>query len=131
MSPERYQQAGRIYHAALELASETRAAFLDSVCGSDDDLRREVESLLAAHDKVGDYFAVPAIEFAAELVVNHHKPSLLGQSLSHYRMVSLIGAGGMGEVYLAEDARLGRKVARCKGIERDSSIVSLRQLTSG
>lgn len=111
MSPERYQQASEIYHAALELKPEQRSAFLDKACGADDDLRREVESLLAAHDKVGDYFASPALEVAAGLVAVNQSPSLVGQSLSHYRVLSLIGAGGMGEVYLAEDTRLDRKVA--------------------
>ena len=111
MSPERYQQVSEIYHAALEVQPEQRAAFLDEACGADDELRREVESLLAAHDKVGNYFASPALEVAAGLIAAHQSPSLVGQNLSHYRVLSLIGAGGMGEVYLAEDTLLDRKVA--------------------
>ena len=81
------------------------------MCGSDEELRREAESLLRAHDKVGNYFAAPALEVAARLVAGRQNLSLAGQSLSHYNVISLIGAGGMGEVYLAEDTRLGRKVA--------------------
>jgi eukaryotic-like serine/threonine-protein kinase len=111
MSPERYQKAGHLFHAALEVEPESRAAFLDEECGADFELRREVESLLAAHDKVGDYFAAPAMEVAAGLIAPGQSPSLMGRSISHYKVLSLIGAGGMGEVYLAEDARLGRKVA--------------------
>ena len=110
MSPERYQRVSRLYQAAVEIEPEARAAFLDSACGSDEELRREVESLLAAHDKVGDFFAAPALEIAAGLIAAPN-PSLLGQSFSHYRVLSLIGAGGMGEVYLTEDTHLGRKVA--------------------
>ncbi|MEK6284837.1 MAG: protein kinase [Acidobacteriota bacterium] len=111
MTPERYQKAGHLYHAALEIEPEARAAFLDGACGSDEELRREAESLLRAHDKVGNYFAAPALEVAAGLVAGRQNLSLMGQSLSHYRVLSLIGAGGMGEVYLAEDTHLGRKVA--------------------
>ena len=111
MTPERYRKAGQLYHAALEVEPEARDALLDGACGGDEELRREVESLLTAHDKVGDYFAAPALEVAAGLLADRQNPSLMGQSLSHYRVLSLIGAGGMGEVYLAEDNRLGRKVA--------------------
>jgi eukaryotic-like serine/threonine-protein kinase len=111
MTPERYQKAGHLYHAVLEIEPEARAAFLEGACGGDQELRREVESLLAAHDKVGNYFAAPAAEVAARLLAQRQNPSLISQSFSHYRVLSLIGAGGMGEVYLAEDTLLGRKVA--------------------
>jgi len=111
MTPERFREAGHLYHAALEIEPEARAAFLDGACGEDEELRREAESLLRAHGKVGNYFAAPALEIAAGLVAAQQHRSLMGQSLSHYRVLSLIGAGGMGEVYLAEDTHLGRKVA--------------------
>ena len=111
MTPERYQKAGHLYHAALEIEPASRAAFLDEACGEDEELRRETESLLLAHDKVGNYFGTPALEVAAGLLGGQQHLSLMGHSLSHYRVLSLIGAGGMGEVYLAEDTRLGRKVA--------------------
>src|SRR5262245_47446292 len=111
MTPERYKQIGQLYHAVLELEPGARAAFLDNSCGDDGELRREVESLLRAHDKAGNYFATPAMEAAAGLLAEQKHPSLVGHSVSHYQVLSLIGAGGMGEVYLAEDARLGRKVA--------------------
>src|SRR5262245_33479082 len=111
MTPERYKQIGQLYHAVLELEPGARAAFLDNSCGDDGELRREVESLLRAHDKAGNYFAAPAMEAAAGLLAEQIHPSLVGHSVSHYQVLSLIGAGGMGEVYLAEDTRLGRKVA--------------------
>ena len=59
MDPERYQKAGDLYHAALELAPEDRTAFLEQSCGSDVDLRREVESLLAAHQQAGQFIEEP------------------------------------------------------------------------
>lgn len=111
MTPELYEKAGRLYDAALEIDMHARTAFLDREFGADHELRREVESLLAAHDKVGNYFAAPALEVAAGMLTERQNLSLMGRSLSHYRVLSLIGAGGMGEVYLAEDTRLGRKVA--------------------
>ena len=111
MTPERHRQVGNLYHAALETEPEARAAFLDGACGADEELRREVESLLGAHGTVGNYFAAPALEVAAGLLAARQDPSLMGYKLSHYSVLSLIGAGGMGEVYLAEDVHLGRKVA--------------------
>jgi eukaryotic-like serine/threonine-protein kinase len=111
VSPERHQKAGHLYHAALEVEPGSRAAFLDGACGGDEELRREAELLLRAHDKGGNYFAEPTLEIAAGLVAERQSLSLAGKSLSHYRVLSLIGAGGMGEVYLAEDMRLGRRLA--------------------
>lgn len=111
MTPERYQQVCQLYHTASELAPNERAAFLDSACGGDQELRREVSSMLRGHERAGNYFAAPAMEVAAGLLARKTPPSLTGQSLNHYQVLSLLGAGGMGEVYLAEDTKLRRKVA--------------------
>jgi serine/threonine protein kinase/Tol biopolymer transport system component len=111
MTPESHRKICDLYHSASELAPAERSAFLDEACGGNEALRHEVESLLAVRDRAGDYFAVPAMDVAARLLAEENYPSLAGQSLSHYQVLSLIGAGGMGEVYLAEDTRLRRKVA--------------------
>src|SRR5215468_3982314 len=111
MTSEQYRRVGEIYHGAMELAPDAREGFLAGACGDDDVLRREVESLLQAHLEAGSYFGAPALEVAAELLANQKILSLAGRRLSHYQVLSLIGAGGMGEVFLAEDTRLGRRVA--------------------
>ncbi len=111
MTPELYKQVGRIYHEALELATEDRSAFLDQACGGNEELQREVERLLASHEQLGNFLAEPAVAAAAELLVEEKKPSFIGRLLGHYQILSPIGAGGMGEVFLAQDLRLERRVA--------------------
>jgi serine/threonine protein kinase len=107
----RFQQIERIFQAALRRDPESRAVFLDGACLNDDELRSEVESLLAAHDEAGSFIHAPAVEVAAELMAQEQTDSLPNQSLGQYKIISRIGAGGMGEVYLAQDNKLGRKVA--------------------
>jgi serine/threonine protein kinase/Tfp pilus assembly protein PilF len=74
-------------------------------------MRREVESLLTSHERAENFIEVPAFEVAPELVTTDSAGPLVGKLIGHYRIESLIGIGGMGEVYLARDERLGRKAA--------------------
>jgi serine/threonine protein kinase/Tol biopolymer transport system component len=112
MTPERWAQITEIYHSALEMETGERAAFLDRECADDESLRREVESLLAADRAAGDFIARPAVHDAASMLTIKTETFLLpGQNLGHYRIISSLGAGGMGEVYLAKDLRLNREIA--------------------
>src|SRR5262245_45430457 len=111
MNPDRWRQIGRLYHTALELEPARRAAFLDETCGDDYELRREVESLLHAHEQADGFIAGKVAGVVAEMAARQRATSFVGRSFGHYQTLSLIGAGGMGEVYLAEDTRLGRKAA--------------------
>ncbi|MBL8205529.1 MAG: protein kinase [Blastocatellia bacterium] len=109
MTPERWQQIEELFHAAIEQPTALRSAFLQQVAGEDVALRQEVEKMLAAdasaENATLELPAQLAAEWAQEQAGSHAK------QLLHYRLLSQLGAGGMGEVYLAEDTRLKRKVA--------------------
>src|SRR5581483_1581318 len=111
MKNERWEQIEQIYLAALKRARDERGAFLATACAGDELLRREVESLLACETEAEDFIEQPAIEVAAGLLAETQTGVAAGQTLGHYRVISRLGAGGMGEVYLALDLRLGRRVA--------------------
>ena len=110
MKPDRWKQIDDLLEAALERLPFERAAFLDSACADDESLRREVESLLNADARAGNFSENPVASLAAN-IVNEREKLAAGQEVRHYRVVSLLGKGGMGSVYLAEDLKLGRKVA--------------------
>jgi predicted ATPase len=109
MSSERWERTKEILEQALRLAPEERQAYLGSACGADADLRSEVESLIASHEEAGSQF----LGAAAPEVLQLAPPRALtsGTKLGPYEIIELLGAGGMGEVYRARDARLDRIVA--------------------
>jgi eukaryotic-like serine/threonine-protein kinase len=115
MKPERWQQLDELFHAGLEREPGERAAFLDDACAGDQSLRKQVEALLAGHEMAGSFIESPAMEVEARRVVADQESSpaglATGELVSHYRIIAQIGVGGMGEVYLAHDTTLGRKVA--------------------
>lgn len=110
MNPERWQQIDAIFKDALQLAPESRAAFVAEACNGDTALQQEIAQLFTSLAAAGSFLEKPAGEsFSVE---SAHGPSLAaGQNLAHYQIVSQIGAGGMGEVYLANDLKLDRRVA--------------------
>ena len=109
MTPDRWQQITSIFQAALDRPSGERAAFVNERCAGDEELQREVQDMLSSHEQASGFIEEPAMNVAARLTPNGS--SLVGKLISHYRVLSLVGSGGMGEVYLAEDTGLGRRVA--------------------
>jgi eukaryotic-like serine/threonine-protein kinase len=103
MTPERWQQVKCVLQEALEIAPEQRVAFLDRACPRDYALRREVESFLSSDNEVRSSFLKSAPDAGLSLTK--------GARLGDFEILSLIGAGGMGEVYGAWDRRLERHVA--------------------
>ena len=111
MTPERWQRIKTLLQTSLETSPAERSAFLAEACGGDDSLLAEVESLIISHERAGSFIEHPAAAVMAESLVGATPASPIGETLGHYQIRQRLAAGGMGEVYLAEDTRLKRKVA--------------------
>ncbi|HEV7747646.1 MAG TPA: serine/threonine-protein kinase [Pyrinomonadaceae bacterium] len=111
MTPEQWQKVEAVLQEALDLPKHERAPFLDEACAGDEQLRDEATSLVNAYDDAGDFIEQPAIAQDARVLVADDINDRGGQEIGPYKVLSRLGAGGMGEVYLAEDTRLDRLVA--------------------
>ncbi len=110
MTPERWQQIDKLLGQALERGPDKRSAFLDEACEGDKALRNEVESLLSAHRKAGDFIEAGPLKTEDATSGTTH-PTLSGRKVGHYQVLSELGRGGMGKVYQARDTILDRSVA--------------------
>ena len=110
MPDSRWEHLQQIFHAAIALSSHQRSAYLTNACNGDLSLRAEVESLLKSHEKSDNFVDAPAYQAAAEMLIDGVELKA-GSTVAHYKILSLLGEGGMGRVYLAEDTKLHRKVS--------------------
>ena len=110
MNSERWQKVKGLFETAVELAPQERKLFLDKSCGTDEELRRDVENLLDSYNDAESFMEQPAAAEVASFIIEP-KNIEAGKSFGHYQIIKQIGAGGMGEVYLAEDKKLDRRAA--------------------
>lgn len=111
MADEKWQRVREIFDSALRRQPEERRRFVNEVCSEDKALLAEVESFLSSLDSANSFLETPAVAKVAGVIEAETKHLQRGQDLGHYEIIEQIGEGGMGEVYLAEDTHLERRIA--------------------
>lgn len=110
MPRHNWENLKKIFHQAMALNPDDRASYLERACHGNNSLRQAVESLIKSHQEGGNFTDSPAKHAAAEILIEG-VDFRAGQTVAHYRILSLLGEGAMGKVYLAEDMKLHRRVS--------------------
>lgn len=111
MTPERYRQVEEIFHKIAGHTKEARERLLTKICAGDEELRWEIEEMLAADEQSPGFLDHSPYDIAASVLTTGQRRSLIGETLGDYQVISRLGGGGMGEVFVAHDSRLGRRAA--------------------